>query len=66
MTPVKAATGLAEEDDVSISQLARHETPVWLPPDNVIFKFQPLIFLAIHWSMYPSMLDIDFLLWITN
>jgi hypothetical protein len=52
MTPAEAATRFANEVDVSISQSARRETPVWLGADNVIFKFQPLLFLPIRTSMY--------------
>lgn len=46
MDPVTAATGIAEEDDVSIRQSARHKQPVPPPPHNVIFKFQPLEYVS--------------------
>lgn len=44
MIPIKAATGLAEEDDVPFSQAFRRKTPVELPLDNVNFKSQLLVF----------------------
>jgi hypothetical protein len=42
--PIKVLNIVFEEEDVPISQAFRRKTLVELPPHNVNFKYQPLVF----------------------